>query len=289
LLPAVLLVHGGPARSSDYLRPLAVRLCEQAGRSCYLYDQLARGMPNGITLKHDAEDLRDVALHLAEHLGEPEVHLLGHGFGGVLIMEAILRRQLWGGALGSTRLPRLRSVCLMGTPSSASILRAEAQRLLRRAQAEGHSNAKAVFWYRHYCCLQTPGCLAEAYPGVMQEHLGGWEPWDAWVLRGWEIRRSELAKRYAESTGSAPLLSVRGEDDFVTEACVEAWRGVRDSLQAAAGGPGRAAARSGPAAGGFREEVIHGCSHHTHLEAPEAFGNFLRQWFSRVEAAAEGP
>jgi len=288
LLPAVLLVHGGPGHTSRYLEPLAARLCQEAGRSCYLYDQLGRGMPNGVTLQHDAQDLYDVARHLGEHLGEPELHLLGHGFGGVLVMEALLRKRLWGSSHSSS-LPRLRSVCLMGTPSSTSILKSEAWRLMRRVKAEGLRNAAASFWYRHYCSLRSLGCLTNAFADTAGAPLGGWEPWGDWVLRGWEIRRNELAKNYAESTGNAPFLSVRGENDFVTEACVEAWRGVRDSLRAPVGGGGEAAAGNTMTAQGFVEEVVSDCGHNTHLEEPEALGALLSRWLRRAEEPGPAP
>jgi len=291
LQPAVLLVHGGPGRTSRCLEPLAVRLCAETGRTCYLYDQLGCGMPNRHLLQHGAADLRDVARFLSEQLGEPEVHLLGHNFGGVLIMEALLRLGMWGSmesGAAAVPLPKLCSVCLLSTPSSTARLKTESWRLMRSAKAAaGPEHAAAFFWYKHYCGLQSPECLAEAYAGDSETPLGGWEPWDTWVLRGWEIRRAELAQRYAQATGGAPLLSVRGADDFVTAACVEAWRGAGESLAAAIahGGGGGAAGRSG---GGFLEAVLSGCGHNSHLEDPGALSALLCPWLANVETPAEG-
>merc|ERR1712187_1046989 len=53
-----------------------------------------------------------------------------------------------------------------------------------------------------------------------------WDLRGSTVLRGWEITRSEVSRRFVASTGGAPLLSIRGAHDFVTEKCIEAWRGA---------------------------------------------------------------
>jgi len=285
LTPAVLVVHDSPGRSSRYLEPLAAQLCMRPGRSCYLYDQLGNGLPNHQMLRMCVRDLGEILRCLSEQLGEPEVHLVGHGFGGMVVMEALLRTGLWDS--NPQDLPRLRSVCLVSTPSSTSIMKTEAWRLMNKAKANvGKEKAVAKFWYKHYCGLQSPTCLAEAYATADEIHMGGWEPWDHCIIRGWQIRREEVQERYALATGGAPLLCVRGSNDFVTEACMEAWRGAKDSL-ASPKLPTHVSARVQSSRDGnfltFREEALSGCGHNSHLEDSVKFGALVQDWLQGVE------
>lgn len=286
LTPAVLLVHDSPGRSSKYLEPLAGQLCMMPGRSCYLYDQLGNGLPNHEMLRMCVRDLGNILHCLSEQLGEPEVHLVGHGFGGMVVMEALLRTGLWDS--NPKDLPRLRSVCLVSTPSSTSMLKTEAWRLMNKVKANvGKDKAAAKFWYKHYCGLQSPTCLAEAYATADEIHMGGWEPWDHCIIRGWQIRRAEVQERYALATGGAPLLCVRGSNDFVTEACMEAWRGAKESF-ASPKLPSDVVARVHSSRDAnfctFREEALSGCGHNSHLEDSDKFGALLHDWLQGVDS-----
>jgi len=305
LLPAVLIMHGGPGLPSRYLEPLATRLRRPMGRSVYMYDQLGCGLSlpeggaspvGGYGMAQSVGDLRDVLRFLCERLGEAEVHLMGHDFGGALVMEGLLRGGLWTEA--SLAWPLLRSVCLIGAPSSTLLAEAEARRLMRKAETEvGMEDAAKSFWYRHNCALKPqPACLKEAYLQASSPEQGwrsfgalqGWE-WSRgrWELRGsgvlqdWEIRRREVARCYVASKTKVSFLSIRGEHDFVTESCVEAWRGVLDALEAGEVDQQR------PSSTTFREEVIHGCGHNAHLEDPETFAALVRLWLLDVEDVAD--
>jgi len=295
VLPAILLVHGGPGLPSRYLEPLAARLRAPVGRTCYAYDQLGCGLSSvdggqpkdGLGLQRSIQDLRDVLRFLSQDLGVAEVHLMGHGFGGALIMEALLRAGLWD---EPQELPRLLSVCLLGTPSSTAVAESEARRLMRRVEAAvGQEDAPRAFWYRHNCGLKPqPLCLREAYAQAAERSTGWWgfgalQGWawklgvagapGHWELKGsgvlphWRMESEEVAERYGQATGNAPFLLVRGAHDFVTAECVEAWQAVRHSRAP------------------FHEEVMDACGHNAHLEDPEAFAAKLRLWLLHVEAA----
>lgn len=299
--PSILLVHGGPGLPSRYLEPLAARLRAPAGRTCYAYDQLGCGMSaieggalpqGGLGLQQSIQDLQDVVGFLSEDLGVSEVHLVGHGFGGALLMEALLRARIWEGVAA---LPLLRSVCLIGTPSSTASAEAEACRLMRDVEEEiGLDEAPKAFWYWHNCGLKPqPSCLREAYQGAAERTTGWWgfgalQGWawrlgtagdpGRWELKGssvlcdWSLDEVEVAASYSQATGGAPLLVVRGEHDFITEECIAAWR---------------AAAASAAAPVIFSEQVLDACGHNAHLEDPEAFAAKLRLWFLRVETAEQ--
>mmetsp|Transcript_47282 Transcript_47282/g.119915 ORF Transcript_47282/g.119915 Transcript_47282/m.119915 type:complete len:682 (-) Transcript_47282:190-2235(-) len=322
--PATLLINDGPGLPSCYLDPLATRISEKVGRTVYLYDQLGCGLSpsdeegDSSSMLEDRlqmdlciGDLKDVLSFLCEELGERGVHLAGHGFGGVVLMEAVVRKGLWSkstadkaGDLASAssgiEFPQLESVILIGVPASAMTAEAEARRLLRDAEeAVGPVDAAHSFWCRHMCALYPqPRCLREAYAqagdrdkgwwgfGALQgckwtasatasSGGGQWELREGSVLRDWEMQRAEVAELYAAASRGAPLLSIRGTHDFVTEACVDAWRGVGD-----------AASSSDNLV--FQEEVVAGCGHNPHLESPRVFANKLHDWLLRCEGDHEG-
>jgi len=298
LQTAVLLVHGslGPAphlqkkSTADYLEPLAMRLCTQSGRACYLYDQIGCGLPTRQSLRISIGDLCDVLRFMHERLGEPEVHLIGHDIGGSMIMEALIHEKIWQtqGADQKQGLPILKSVCLMGTPSSSAILKKEAIRLLQEAKSDvGPEAAPMSFRHRHFCGLKSPTCLSVAYSPTGSEEDTA-ELWDTPVLRGWDMRRSEVSKSYRIAAGDAPLLSIRGDNDFVTDECVDAWRGVSDPALV----PGLPPSVKGKVGDlqriTFAEEVIGGCGHYAHLEEPEAFAALLRLWLIGIEEPIRG-
>jgi len=277
--PAILIVHGAAGLSSCCIESLADRLCAQTGNTCYVYNQLGNGLPNCDTLQYGVKDLQDVLEFLQEKLGEVEVHLVGHGFGGVVLMEALLRQELWGqaapGLPSNLYLPKLQSICLMGTPSCTGILRSESNKLLKEAaKVAGRAEAESHFWQQHFS--SGVPTLAEAYM------TSTWQPWNHWVMRGWEIRREEVARRYVAATKGVPLLSVRGEKDFVTDRCVEAWRGVGDAIASA-----RRSNASREQLGFFREELLSNCGHNAHLEDPKACASLIHDWLTSVEVSED--
>ncbi|CAK0853082.1 unnamed protein product [Prorocentrum cordatum] len=291
--PAVLLVHGGPGLPSRYLEPLAQRLCAFRGRTVYAYDQPGCGLSAAAgtfgSMAQGARDLRDVLAFLGAELGEREVHLVGHGLGGALVMEALLREGIYLDAAGSEdRCPR-RSPCAWsprraarpwrrrrrgassrgwprrGAPRGLPGLLLVQARLRAEAAAGGAGGRLSV-------CLgpgerrrpqRRPARLGAAGPsglaargprraGGLGDPRGGGRP---------ALRRRRPWRAAAEPAGQ------RG--DFVTAACVRAWR---------AAGAGGAGAR-------FQEATVHGCGHHAHLEDPEAFAAALRLWLLAPGAA----
>jgi len=295
LLPAVLVVHDGPGLPSFYLEPLLARLCI-GGRASYTYDQLGCGLSVttssiGLPFSMSAQvhDLFQVLSYLSQRLGEPDIHLVGHGFGGALIMEALLRH----GLCQSKALPRLRSVVLFGAASSTRLLNDEGIRLMHESQRQFTylpEDAIRSFWIRHVCGVKPqPSCLSWAYeqsfpaPGGQRwGPLAGWD-WkpdqQQWFLRDppdelqeWALGRQEVAHKFHDNTdGGVPMLSLRGANDFVTECCVLAWRGAEDA----------AASAAHPSV--FREEVFASCGHNAHLEDPDGFAAKVRLWLLEAE------
>jgi len=306
--PALLVIHDGPGLPSRYLEPLAAQITESSGYSCFLYDQLGCGLskcaaedaPGHYGLLQSVEDLRNLLYFLQNELNEQRVHLVGHGFGGVLLMEALLRHGLYDTEVADTSaLPNLCSVTLLSTPSSMAVAEQEAARLMKVAEdAVGQEDAPHSFWCRHNCAIYPqPECLKEAYRCAAERSAGWWcagalQVWrpclhegcsSNWELQGanplasWEISEAELKEKFSKCTGRAPLLSIRGSHDFITEDCVRAWQGAgRD-----------------PSGVVFCEDTVGGAGHQLHLDAPRVFVEKLNRWLRQVddevEAAAEAP
>merc|ERR1719433_1084337 len=246
-------------------------------------------------MEQSINDLRDVLQFLHHDLGESRVHVVGHGFGGVLLAEAAFRQRLFAGTQceaspACADFPKVVSICLMSTPSSSSVAEAEARRLMTAIETTVNGEfAPATFWNRHNCAVKpVPAFLSESYQEEMEMHaapvsrkFGAMHEWEwrvpesnsaGWQLRSgsaladWCISRSDVTNYYSDTSSAPPLMITRGEHDFITERCVHAWRGAQSSKAAA-----------------FRERVFSGCGHNAHLEAPNAAAVALRMWFLEAE------
>lgn len=293
----ILLVHDGPGLPSTYLEPLAERISKFGTRTCYTYDQLGCGLScsesvasstTRFDFKLHVHDLKDVLSFLTTELGEISVHLVAHGYGGMLVMEALLRAGLWVEDKYRSSMPELRSVCLIGSPNSTNLAEAEAKKLMQKVESEDlmdQSSAPFRFWRRHVCAVYPqPLCLRQAYQnanhqcrnesrmiGALQgwrwcHQNSSWELHGGGAMQGWEISQDEVAASYSSMAG-APLLNIRGSHDFITESCTVAWRGV-----------------SNWRASFYREQVVGGCGHHPHIESPRVFSLRLTEWFHHADA-----
>jgi L-proline amide hydrolase len=161
--PAVVVVHGGPGSTHDYLRNLAGRAA--AGWPVVHYDQLGGG---GSTRLPDA----DPGFWTPELFGDELDNLLVRlGIDG----NYVLYGQSWGGVLAArhaaTRPAGLRGLVIANAPASYPLWRREMEVLraqlppgvdevLRRHEAAGttsdqeYTDAMRVFYAKHVCRLR---------------------------------------------------------------------------------------------------------------------------------------
>lgn len=228
----LVVVHGGPQVPSDYLFDLE----KVDDRPVIFYDQLGCGRSSAPS--QDLGDVYSVASSLRDLRGVlqalrlPRYHLYGQSWGGMLAAMHAAR------ADGSCR-----SLVLSNSPASVALVEAEAARLLVACGGD-----VATFMATHNLRIAPqPQRLEDAYSRAGDTWRG------SGAIAGVEV--SAAAMRRVR----CPALSLRGQHDFCTDACVEPWRGLRD----------------------VRFETLDDASHHALLEQParylELLGTFLRE------------
>lgn len=268
----LLVLHGGPGTSHDYLEPLEDMA--GTGRRVIFYDQLGCGRSDHI---HDP-DLWTVQLFLdelravREQLGLDRVHLLGQSWGGMLALEHALTRPA---GLESLVLCDL----LVDTHqwvSEANRLRErlpkDVQETLLRHEAAGttlspeYQDALLVFYRRHVCRLDPwPEYLDRslAYlasdPEVYTVLWGTSEFFVTGKLKDWSI-----AHRLGEI--DRPTLLMSGRYD---EATPEMMRTIQQGIP------------------GSEWVLFEQSSHMPHAEERGAFMSALDAFLGRVEGRAQ--
>jgi L-proline amide hydrolase len=268
--PTVVVVHGGPGSTHDYLLPLA-ELADHGWPVAH-YDQLGNGgsthLP-GADVDFWSPDLflRELdnlltALRIADNYV-----LFGHSWGGMLAT-----------AHAATRPAGLRALVVANSPVSyplwleeMAVLRARlppgVDDTLRRLEAAGQTGtdeyfqALTVFYRRHVCRLDPwpRDYLASFYevvddPTVYHAMNGPSEFHVIGTLRDWSVER--LCPRVA-----VPTLVLSGRHDEATP------RAVRPFVELIPGA---------------RWEMFDESSHVPHLEEPERFQRVLLRFLTRT-------
>jgi L-proline amide hydrolase len=267
-VPPLVVLHGGPGASHDYL--LALTALARDGRAVVLYDQLGNG--RSTHLPERGADFWTVELFVRElhnlvaSLGLGDHHVLGQSWGGFLAQEYAL-----------TRPAGLRSLVLADTAASFPDFVAEANRLradlppeveatLRRHEAAGttddpeYAAACDVFYRRHVCRLEEwPAEVTEGFawierdPTVYHTMNGPSEFHVIGSIRDWQSkdRLHEL---------DVPTLLVSGRHDEATPALQETLlHGIR----------------------GAEWVVFEDSSHMPHVEEPERYVDVVGGWLAR--------
>ena len=203
--PPLVVLHGGLQVPSDYLFGLQ-DLDDQ--RAVVFYDQLGCGRsdrpesPGEYSVDSAVQDLCAVLSHL--EVGA-RYHLYGQSWGGLLAYLLL--------STSSVAVSPPLSLTLSNSPASVSLVEAEAARLIKAL--DGSAEA---FMATHNCRAGTgdeqPAPIADAYA-----HAG-----TSW--RGSGVIAELAVDVGALGAITTPTLVLRGEFDFVTEACVEPWRAL---------------------------------------------------------------
>ena len=263
--PPLLVLHGGPGVPHDYLENLAA-LASPRQRVVF-YDQLGCGRSD----RPDEPARWRVPRFVAEidrvrdALGLRQVVILGQSWGGMLAIEYLLT-----GPAGVAGL------ILSNSTPSAPLFQQEARRLMEqlppdvrdaihRGEAEhayGSAEFQAamgVYYARHVVRVQPmPDFVQRSFLGVGQPYFVMWGPSEftaIGVLRDWD-----RTARLGEIT--LPTLLISGEHD-------ESTPRVNEVLQAGIAGA--------------RWQLMPGCSHFCHVEAPEAYREHVRVFLASLQ------
>jgi proline-specific peptidase len=223
----IMILHGGPGATHDYLENLAALAAQK--RRVLLYDQLGNGNsdhPSNPALWTVELFVAELA-NLRQTLGLERVHILGQSWGGMLAMEYAL-----------TQPAGLLSLVIADSPASIPQWVAEANRLreelppevqatLLKHEADGttsdpaYQEAMMVFYQRHVCRLDPmPAHVQRTFehlantPEVYMTMNGPSEFHVIGTLKTWNI-----VDRLPEIT--VPTLLLSGRYDEATPAIVE--------------------------------------------------------------------
>jgi L-proline amide hydrolase len=262
----VLLLHGGPGATSDYLEPL-LGLAD-TGRRTVTYDQIGAGRSKvpPQALEWTVELFVEEVAAVRKALALDRIHLFGHSWGGMLAMEYALTQPDGLASLVVGHSPASVPQWVEETGRLRAALPQDVQETLTRHEDAGtvhdpeYEEACMVFYRRHVCradpwpdyVLRSFAELGEVYNtmnGPSEFHVVG-------TIRDWSVvdRLGEI---------DVPTLVVTGEHDEATPAINET---VTNGIP------------------GAESVILPGRSHVAHAEDPAEYLELLDRFFSAVEA-----
>lgn len=266
----LVIVHGGPGATHDYLEPLEALADE---RPVVFYDQLGAGKsdaPDDIELWTN-ERLIDELGRILDGLALHRVHLLGHSWGTIIAAEYALRtpERLAGLVLANPALSVPRYAA--GATALRAALPADVRAVLDRHEAAGttdsdeYQEASMEFYNRHVCRLDPwPDPVMRTFSQVNQaiyERMQGPSEFQiTGIYKDYDVtgRLGELA---------VPALFLCGRHDEIRPEDT-AWY---HSLVP-----------------GSELVIFEKSSHLPHFEEPERYLQVLRDFLHRAEQEREG-
>ncbi|KAJ7165692.1 proline-specific peptidase [Mycena crocata] len=232
----LVVLHGGPGLSHDYLIPLADLASRTPTTAVVFYDQLGNGQSTHLRSKDPSFWTIDLFIAELENIlaffGVADCfNILGHSWGGALASEFIVRRQP----------PGLRYLVLANALASAKLrneaisrlrpaLPEDVQAILKKHEGEGttksdeYKAAMMVFWAKHGCKVQPFPAeflhsirLTDEDPTVLEAMRNG----SVGLATRWDITQDIRAMRHV------PTLIINGEYDFMADSvCMPFFLGI---------------------------------------------------------------
>jgi L-proline amide hydrolase len=228
----VIICHGGPGATHDYVAPIAEQL-HSSGRACVLYDQLGNGrsdhLPDTDPSLWTVELFERELAALAAHLGiEERYHVVGQSWGGMLALLHALARPPGLLSVVAADAPASMPGFVAGCNELLDAMEPDVRDTIRAGERSGETAtpefqaAVMQFYRRHVCRLETwpdevmrSFAALEADPTVYGTMNGPTE----FTVVG-TIRDFDITDRLAEI--EVPVLLVSGEHDEVRPQLVAA-------------------------------------------------------------------
>jgi proline-specific peptidase len=267
-LAPLLALHGGPGACHDYIESLAA--ISATGRRVIFYDQQGCGnseQPDDPSRWTVDLFVREVDV-IREALGLERVHILGQSWGGMLLMEYLVRRPsgVLSGTIASS--PASMPMWVAETGELRAALPPDVIAVLEKHEAAGtwddpeYEAAVQVFYERHVCrVVPFPEPVTRSFaklarnPQVYRTMNGPTEFHVVGTLRDWDIspRLSSI---------EVPVLITSGRHDEATPAQM---RHVADHIPQA------------------EWVVFEGSGHMSHFEEPDRYMAVLSDFLARAE------
>lgn len=266
----LIMVHGGPGVTHDYLVPTAKALSQK--RPVILYDQLGCGKSERKNdsslwnLDSYAKELGEVRKALLE---EAPIHLLGHSWGSMLSAyymlsnpEGIVSLTLSGPCISSPRwkFDQRKNLLLISSESRASIEKCEADNEFDSPQ---YQDAMMEFYHKFVCLLDPwPECLLESFRNINSDiYSYMWGASEFTVLG--TLKDIDLSTRLKEI--KVPTLFTCGRHDEATPETTEYY------------------SKSLP---GSSLKIFENAAHSHHLEKPEEYIQAINEFLTNTETTS---
>ena len=266
--PPLIVLHGGPGGTHDYLTPLAE--LAKDGFCVVLYDQLGNG--NSTHLEGRNRDFWTVALFVRElqnlvaQLGITSHHVLGQSWGGFLVQEYAL-----------THPAGLRSLLLADTAASVPDFVDECTRL-RGALPE---DIQATLRQHEEAGTTSDASYAAACKVFYKRHLCRLEPWPPELVRTLE----------KQALNPTVYMTMNGPSDFYVTGSIRNWQ-AKDRLHEIDVPALILSGRYDQATPALQKTLLSGLagskwvlfersSHVPHLEERKQFLRTVRSWLQR--------
>jgi L-proline amide hydrolase len=271
----VVICHGGPGATHDYVAPIAE--LSRFGHACVLYDQLGNGrsdhLPDADPSFWTTQLFKDELGALVSHLGiDGRYHVVGQSWGGMLAMDHALDHPPGLVSVVAADSPADADAFARGAVGLLDTLDPDTKATILRHEEAGTTDdpeyaAAVLEFYKRYVCRLDPWPeelvrsfdAMEADPTVYGTMNG---PSEFTVIG--PLREFDLTDRLGEF--DVPLLLVSGGYDEVRP---EVVADVHERVP------------------GSRWELFEESSHTPHLEEPERFLEVVSGFLADAEAEAQ--
>jgi proline iminopeptidase len=264
----LLVLHGGPGATHDYLEPLETLADE---RPVIFYDQLGCGNsdhPDDPALWTVERYVGEVG-EVRDTLGLDRVHLLGQSWGGALAVEYVLSAEPDGVESLILSAPLLdANRWVVDQRTNLAAFPEELQAVVRETESTGnfdspdYQEAMADYYSRHVCRLSPwPECLNRSFERLtVPIYLQMWGP-SEFTCTG-TLRTFNVTDRLGEIP--VPVLFTCGEHDEAPPATMAYYQSLVPGSELA---------------------VFEGASHEHHLEETDLYLAAVRGFMHRVDTA----